>query len=70
MTTKKWYLKERSNPQLDKVYYVKQGQLTKKKVKELQNNSVYGNNSYISFDTEEQYLAEIEHLKNIGFNVH
>lgn len=70
MTTKKWYIKERHNPQLNNPYYVPQGQLTKKRVKELQNGYSFGYNNYLSFDTEEEYLAEIERLQNAGFRVH
>ncbi len=67
MVTKKFYLKERHNPQLQKPYYVTYGQLTIKEVKMKQVG--YGENYMLPFDIEEEYLAEIERLKLAGFSV-
>lgn len=70
MATKKFYLKERHNPQLQNPYYVPQGQLTKIQVNIIENGSNYGHNILLSFDTEAEYLAEIERLKLAGFSFH
>lgn len=40
---KKFYIKERHNPQFDKPYYVPKGQLTKKDANKME-NSLYGDN--------------------------
>ncbi len=68
MTTKKFYLKERNNPQFDKPYYTVCGQLTKKDAA-VKAESIYGWNTMLHFDTEVEYLAEIERLKLAGFSV-
>jgi len=61
---KKWYIKERHNPQLG-VYYVAKGQLTKKEAKEYE-NAKYGENTMLSFETQAEYDAKIRALKVQG----
>jgi hypothetical protein len=62
----KWYLKERINPQFDKPYYVKKGQLTKKEAKKCE-ETLYGINVMIPFETETKYSEKINELKKEGF---
>lgn len=61
---KKFWIKERHNPQLG-VYYVAQGQMSKSEAKKHE-GSIYGSNYMISFDTEEQYNARIKELRDAG----
>jgi len=59
--TKKWYIKERHNPQLG-MYYVAMGQMSKANAKRYE-KPLYGDNVMLAFDTEEAYqdrLAELE----------
>jgi hypothetical protein len=65
---KKFYLKERHNPQFKNPYYITCGQLTKKEAK-AKENSMYGNNFMIAYETEEQYNEAIEKLKTNGQRV-
>jgi hypothetical protein len=64
----KFYLKERHNPQFNNPYYVKLGQLTKKEAKKKE-ESIYGLNYILAYDTEEDYNIAIAELKSEGFNV-
>ena len=65
--TKKYYIKERNNPQLG-IYYVKMGQMSKSEAREY-DSSLYGFNTLLSFDTEEQYNTEIDRLRQNGERV-
>lgn len=60
---KKFYIKERNNPQFDKPYYIGKGQLTKKKALSIENSSSYGHNIMLSYDTEEEYNEALKTLK-------
>ncbi len=59
--TKKFYIKERHNPQLG-VYYTAMGQMTKKEAKAAE-KSIYGTNYMLPFDTEEDYKKKLVELK-------
>lgn len=69
MSNKKFYIKERYNPQFDKPYYVAKGQMTKKDVKEMLKPG-YGTNYALSFDTDVEYKAKIAELTQLGYRVH
>ena len=66
--TMKFYIKERRNPQLKKSYYVAEGKLSKKDASKKE-DSVYGENYMLSYDTEKEYLDAIDTLKKTGVNV-
>jgi len=68
MAAKKFYLKERNNPQFKHPYYTACGQLTKKEAKEKE-DAVYGSNCMIPYNTEAEYLQAIKDLKNQGLRV-
>jgi len=61
MTRAKFYVKERSNPQFATISYSFVGQLSKKEIKKKINNTLYGSNNFIGFDTEE---AAREYITN------
>jgi len=65
---KKFYLKERHNPQFKNPYYVACGQLTKKDAK-AKEKSLYGDNFMIAYETEKEYNEAIEKLKANGQRV-
>jgi len=58
---KKFYVKERHNPQTS-VYYTLCGQLSKREAEKKENPS-YGINIMHGFDTQEKYEQFIEQLK-------
>jgi hypothetical protein len=58
-TMKKYYIKERHNPQFKKPYYVPKGQLTAKDAKKME-TPLYGVNIMHSYDTKEEYEKAIE----------
>lgn len=60
---KKFYLGERTNPQLKKPYYKAYGKLTKREA-EKKEDCLYGSMLLMSFEKEDEYLAKIEELKN------
>lgn len=66
---KKYYIKERHNPQMKKPYYVPCGQLTKKDAK-LKEGALYGDNYMLSYDTEQEYNEAITKFKTEGYSVH
>ncbi len=66
---KLFWIKERHNPQLNKPYYTACGQITKKRAKEIE-DSIYGDNYMLSFNTQAEYESKLETLKNEGFTVH
>ena len=65
---KKFYIKERDNPQLG-TYYVAEGQLTKKDAR-AKERSLYGANYLHQYETEQEYNAAIEKLKKDGKRIH
>lgn len=68
MAAKKYFIKERNNPQFKQAYYVAQGLITEEEAKRME-EAIYGSNVLHSFSTEEAYNAEIDRLKAEGFNV-
>lgn len=65
---KKFYLKERHNPQFDKPYYVKLGQITKAEAMRHE-NSIYGYNKILIFENENSYNKAIADLIADGYNI-
>lgn len=65
---KKFYIKERSNPQFKQPYFIACGQLSKKEAK-AKENSIYGTNYMVAYDTEDEYILAIETLRMDGFSV-
>jgi len=66
--TKKFYLGCRTNPQLIKPYYKMYGQLSVTAAKKKE-KAVYGSMRLESFETEQEYNAKIESLKEAGYHV-
>jgi hypothetical protein len=66
---KKFYIKRRDNPQLEKPYYIAEGQLSKTEANR-KGRAIYGSNEMLPFDTVEQYEAELARLRSEGFHVH
>ena len=64
---KKWYIKERHNPQLG-TYYVACGQMSKAEAKRYE-NSLYGENVMHSFETEDAYKKRLAELRKAGESV-
>ena len=65
---KKFYLKERHNPQFDKPYYVKLGQITKAEAIQHE-KSIYGHNIILKYENEDLYNKAITDLITQGYNV-
>ena len=61
----KFYLGERHNPQLSKVYYMKLGQKSKKDAEKYTKG--YGTVYLESFDTEEEYNNAIANKQAQGY---
>lgn len=59
----KYWIKRRDNPQLG-VYYVPMGQMTRTAAMEHENTR-YGDNIMLEYDTQERYKQRIEYLKTI-----
>jgi hypothetical protein len=69
---KKFYLKERFNPQFEKPYYIKYGQLTKKEANNKimkKEDSVYIRAIMYECKTESKYLESIAFLIKNGYTV-
>ena len=66
---KKFYIKERFNPQFDKPYYVLLGQRTKKDISKM-GESIHGQNNILTYDTEVEYDEAIKKLKADGLHIH
>lgn len=66
---KKFYIKERHNPQFTKPYYVTMGQLSKAAANK-RKKSIYGENVMLSYETKEEYEAAINELREKEFSVH
>jgi len=64
---KKFYLKERHNPQLG-VYYIAMGQMSKTAAKQAE-GSIYGTNYMIPFDNVEDYMGKIKELELAGKSI-
>ncbi len=63
----KWWIKERDNPQLG-IYYSACGQLTKAAAKRHE-DTLYGSNTMLSFDTEQSYNEAMRNLRAEGKKV-
>lgn len=63
---KRYYIKERHNPQFDKPYYSACGQLSRIEAKE---NSLYGNNVMLEYASLEEYNKALDQLKVAGYDV-
>ena len=61
---KPYWIKERHNPQLG-VYYVAMGQKSVREAKKFE-KSLYGMNYMHRFDSEREYIAELEKLRAAG----
>lgn len=64
----KFWIKERNNPHLTR-YYVAMGQMTKKAALKHE-DTLYGENIMLEFDTVELYWHRISHLRTLGYTVH
>lgn len=62
-----YWIRERHNPQLG-VYYVAHGQLTNREAK-AHEKCLYGWDLMLEFNTEDEYLAELQKLKDRGEKV-
>lgn len=60
-TPKKFWIKERNNPQVG-TYYVREGQLSKRAAAKIVSGTLYGSNRMIPFDTKDQMDAAYERL--------
>jgi len=60
MKPKRWWIKERHNPQLG-VYYLGMGQLSDRAAKAAE-KTAYGFNVMLSYDSEEEYTKMIRVL--------
>jgi hypothetical protein len=61
MAKKAYWIKQRTNPQLGKTYYVACGQLTAKEA-QAKANTLYGSNVMIKYNTEAEYNAALGQL--------
>jgi hypothetical protein len=59
MAKKSYWIKQRMNPQLGKIYYVACGQLTVKEAK-ARTETLYGSNVMIRYKTEVEYKAALD----------
>ena len=64
MKPKYFWIKERFNPQLG-VYYVACGQISLKQAARFE-RPVYGENTMHKFDSEADYLARLQVLREMG----
>ena len=62
-----WWVKERHNPQLG-TYHVACGQMSKTAARKAE-SSLYGYNIMRPFDTEKEYTAHLEYLREKGERV-
>lgn len=61
---KRWWIKKRCNPQLP-AYYAPYGRMSDAAAKRCE-KSLYGGNVMLPFETEADYIAAIERLKQSG----
>ena len=64
----KYWIKRRDNPQLDKPYFITYGKITKKRAMEIE-HTIYGYNTMLSYDTEEEYKRAIEEFRSQGISI-
>jgi hypothetical protein len=70
MKTKKlYYIGRRDNPQFKKSYFIRYGQLSKAEAARKE-KCVYGSMWLTGFDSHEEFLNEIDKLRNEGYNIH
>lgn len=66
---KKFYIKERMNPQTG-TYYIMEGQLSQTAAKrKARGRSLYGGNKIHAFNTEAEYEAKLTELRSAGESV-
>lgn len=65
--TKRWYIKERHNPQTG-VYFIRLGQLSRREAK-ANESALYGYNIIRAFDSAQEYEAEFARLISTGERV-
>lgn len=61
MARKAYWIKQRTNPQLGKIYHVACGQLTVKEA-QAKENPLYGSNVMLRYSTEAEYTAALNEL--------
>lgn len=61
MKAKKYWIKERYNPQLG-IYFVACGQLSKTAAA-IEGKAIYGRNTMFAYETEKEYLDRIKYLQ-------
>lgn len=66
---KKYWIKERYNPQFKEPYYVGMGQLSVREARKHE-KTIYGENTMLSFDTEAEYKEKINQLLNSDLKAH
>jgi hypothetical protein len=64
-----YWIKERHNPQFDKPYYWGCGQLGKRAAAKKE-DSKYGHNVMLEYETEAEYTAALEKFKADGYTVY
>lgn len=64
---KKWYIKERHNPQLG-IYYVAAGEMSKTEARQHEKPG-YGMNVMIPYDNEMEYRVALGKFREDGFSV-
>lgn len=64
---KLWWIKERHNPQLG-LYYVACGQMSNAEAKRMESGK-YGSNLMLGYDSNSEYVADIERFKREGYSV-
>jgi len=64
MKIRKYWIKERNNPQIG-VYYVACGQMSISAARKLE-QALYGDNVMLKFDTETDYQAKLNELQRNG----
>lgn len=68
--SKKFFIKERHNPQFKKPYYVPEGLLTKAEARRKEDKCIYGYNIMLEYNTEKEYQDAINKFREEGFAVH
>lgn len=68
MTKTPYWIKERTNPQFSRVYYVACGQLPVRKAKAME-NTLHGANVMLRFSSEKEYTDALVELKVMKMEV-